>query len=68
MLLDGFFVFLAEAMAKEKSFDVHITPHKGVEIEDMFDDLNFDNYSVQECTTQPPLRVFEAIPPYHPLV
>ena len=60
MLLDEFFVYLAEKMAKEKSFDVHITPHTGVELDDIFDDLLYDNYTLQEPTASPPLRIFEA--------
>ena len=60
MLLDGFFVYIAEAMAKEKSFDVHITPHTNVSVEDVFDDLAYEHYSLQESTAKPPLRIFEA--------
>ena len=60
MLLDGFFVYIAEAMAKEKSFDVHITPHTNISVEDVFDDLAYEHYSLQESTAKPPLRIFEA--------
>ena len=62
MFLDEFFVYLAEKMAKEKSFDVHITPHTSAELDDIFDDLVFDNYTLQESTKEPPLRIFEAAP------
>ena len=61
MLLDGFFVYIAEAMAKEKSFDVHITPHTNISVEDVFDDLAYENYSLQQGTGKPPLRIFEAL-------
>ena len=34
-LLDAFFKTLADALAKEKSFDVHLTPHTGIDVEDV---------------------------------
>jgi len=57
-----FFVYLAEAMSKEKSFDVHITPHTDICLDEIFDDLTYPNYTLQECTASPPLRIFEAPP------
>ena len=39
LFLDKLFLHLSTAMAKEKNFDVHITPHINVNIDDCWDDL-----------------------------
>ncbi len=55
-------MYLAEAMAKEKSFDLHITPHTSVNVnlDDIFDDLSYPHYTLAEPTAKPPLGIFEA--------
>ena len=55
-------MYLAEAMAKEKSVDVHITPHTSVSVclDDIFDDLSYPHYTLAEPTAKPPLGIFEA--------
>ena len=42
-LLDAFFKHLSDAMAKEKGFDVHITPHLGINLDSMWDDLIYES-------------------------
>jgi hypothetical protein len=57
-LLDAFFKHLSDAMAKEKSFDVHITPHLGINLDSMWDDLVYENLGGpiigQHIGTHPP--------------
>ena len=64
MLLDAFFKHYSEMAAKTKSFEVHITPHTGINIDDIWDELQYDNYTLNDATKTPPLKYFEAAPVY----
>ncbi len=62
LLLDSFFQYLSTAMAKEKCFEVHITPHSNIDLDSVWDDLLYDGYTLNDSTEKPPLGVFEASP------
>ena len=48
--------------SKEKTFEVHITPHTDIDIDQIWDDLTFDNYTLNDATNEPPLKYFSAAP------
>ena len=50
--------------AKAKSFEVHITPHVGINLDDVWDELQYDMYTLNDATKTPPLKYFEAAPVY----
>ena len=62
LLLDSFFQYLSTAMAKEKCFEVHITPHSNIDLDSVWDDLLYEGYTLNDSTEKPPLGVFEASP------
>ena len=64
LLLDAFFTYLANMKASTKNLDVHITPHVGINIDDIWDELEYDSYTLNEATADPPLKYFEAVPVY----
>jgi hypothetical protein len=64
LLLDAFFKHISEVAAKAKSFDVQITPQTGINIDDIWDDLQYENYTLNEASNDPPLKFFEAAPCY----
>ena len=49
-------------MAREKCFEVHITPHSKINIDGVWDDLAYEGYTLNESAEKPPLGVFEASP------
>ena len=59
-LLDGYFVFKERQMATQQPFEVHLHPHTNVDIADVWDELEFANYTLQEPQATLPLGVFEA--------
>ena len=59
-LLDTFFNYVAKATAKEA--DIHITPHLKCNIDSVWDDLGYENYTLHEPNANPPLKFFEASP------
>ena len=64
LLLDMFFKHISEMAAKAKSFEVHITPHVGINLDDVWDELQYDMYTLNDATKTPPLKYFEAAPVY----
>ena len=62
LLLDAFFVHISTTLAKEKSFDVHVTPHIGISIEDVWDELEYGSYTLNEANKKPPLSFYEMSP------
>jgi len=64
LLLDAFFKHISDMAAKTKNLNVHITPHTGIDIADIFDEMEYDNYTLNEATDHPPLKFFEAVPVY----
>ena len=65
LLLDGFFVWMEKSMAQTVPFQVGIHPYlDSVEAGDVWDDLEYKEYSYNEPTKDLPLKIFEAAPPY----
>lgn len=65
LLLDAFFKHISDMAAKEKSFEVHITPHIDINIDDTtWDELKYESYTLNDPTKTPPLKFFEAAPVY----
>ena len=58
MLLDDFFAYKSKQMSHD--LDNHLHPHLSVEVTD--DDLEYENYTLEEPARDPPLRVFDAQP------
>ena len=63
-LLDMFFKHISDLAAKANTFEVQITPHTGINLEDILDEFEFDNYILNDETKTPPLKIFEAAPVY----
>ena len=65
LLLDGFFVWKEKSIAQSVPFQVEIHPYlDSVEAGDVWDDLEYKEYSYNEPTKDLPLKIFEAAPPY----
>ena len=61
-LLDEFFVHKSDSMARETPFEVHLHPHKLVNIADCWDELAYERYTLEEPSDKLPLSIFEAQP------
>ena len=61
-LLDGWFRFKARQVARDQPFQVTLHPHVGVDLAPVWDDLEYEHYTLQECSPTLPLHVFEAPP------
>ena len=57
---DGFIAFKAKQMAK--SFEVHLHPHKEIDLNPVWDDLTYEGYSLEEPAASLPLPLFSAQP------
>ena len=66
LLLDGFWVHLAEKMAREKNFDVHIHTCLRTNVDKVWDTLEYDSWSLHPPapSAELPLKVFESRPPF----
>eukprot|EP00973_Karenia_brevis_P043863 6074540-Karenia_brevis.AAC.1 len=62
MLLDGWFRFKARQVARDQPFQVILHPHTGVDLALVWDDLEYEHYTLQEPSAKLPLHVFEAQP------
>eukprot|EP00973_Karenia_brevis_P093892 12419660-Karenia_brevis.AAC.1 len=62
MLLDGWFRFKARQVARDQLFQVILHPHTGVDLAPVWDDLEYEHYTLQEPSAALPLHVFEAQP------
>ena len=60
-LLDDWFVYKAQAVARSQPFEVHLLPHLGVEVKEN-GDWHYEHYSLSEPASSLPLGVFEAQP------
>ena len=49
-------------MAREQPFEVHMHPHVNVDIADVWDELEYGHYTLQEPEASLPLKIFEAQP------
>ena len=49
-------------MGREQPFEVHLCPHVGVDIADIWDDLAYEHYTLNEPSAVLPLKVFDAQP------
>ncbi len=61
-LLDGWFRFKARQVARDQPFQVTLHPHTGVDLAQVWDDLEYEHYTLQEPSATLPLHVFEAQP------
>ena len=61
-LLDAFWKNIAEAMAKENPFEVHISPHSNINVDAVWDDLSYESYTLNESASKVPLGYFEGPP------
>ena len=61
MLLDGFFVWKDKSIAQSTPFEVHLHPHLDAgEAGQIWDDLEYKEYSYNEPAKELPLKIFEA--------
>ena len=61
-LLDGWFRFKARQVASDQPFQVTLHPHHGVDLAPVWDDLEYEHYTLQEPSATLPLHVFQAQP------
>ena len=61
-LLDGYFKHKAEKAARKQPFEVHVTPHINVCLDNVTDGFEYEHYSVNEPTRNMPMSIFEAQP------
>ena len=65
LLLDGFFVWKEKSIAQSQPFQVEIHNYmNSTEAGNVWDDLEYKEYSYNEPTQNLPLKIFEAPPPY----
>ena len=62
LILDGFFRFKAREASRDQPFQVMLRPHKGIDVSGVWDDLSYENYTLQEASDALPLHVFDAQP------
>ena len=63
LLLDGFFVFKEKSIAQSTPFEVHLHPHLDAsEAGQIWDDLEYKEYSYNEPSKDLPLKIFEVTP------
>ena len=60
ILFDGFIAFKAKQMAK--TLEVVLHPHSGIDLNPVWDDLTYENYSLEEPAPSLPLALFSAQP------
>ena len=60
LLIDDFFKFKEQQMAREHPFEVHVYPHIGITLSE--DDLEYEHYKFNEPAKSLPLKIFEAHP------
>ncbi len=61
-LLDGFWTYMAEQMAKETKVDVHLWTAADVNIDDTWENVSYPNYTLNEPSNKLPMSIFEAPP------
>jgi hypothetical protein len=61
-LLDSWFRFKARQVAHDQPFQVTLHPHVSVDLTPVWDDLEYEHYTLQEPSATLPLHVFEAQP------
>ncbi len=61
-LLDGWFRFKAQQVARDRPFQVTLHPHMGVDLAPVWEDLEYKHYTLQQPSATLPLHVFEAQP------
>ncbi len=57
-----FWAYIAEQMAKETKFDVHISTASDVNVDDAWENLSYPNYTLNEPSTELPVSIFESPP------
>jgi len=62
LLLDGFWKFKARQLAQDQPFQVVVHPHTSIDLSAVWDELEYENYTLQENSATLPLHVFEAQP------
>ena len=62
LLLDDWFKYKAKCLARGQPFEVHLHPHVGVDVADIWEDLEYEHYTLNEPAKTLPLRVFDAQP------
>ena len=55
-------MYKARRMTHQQPFEVHLHPHVTVDVADVFDELEYGHYTLQEPEANLPLGVFEALP------
>jgi hypothetical protein len=60
LLLDGFYIYKHEQMAREHAFEVHVHPHIDIAITD--EELEYKHYTFNSPAKSLPLKIFEAAP------
>ena len=61
-LLDNWFCYKERLMARAQPCEVQLHPHTGVDIADVWDDLQYEHYTLNEPEAKLPLGIFEAQP------
>ena len=61
-LLDGFWTYVAEQMAKGTKFEVHLSTAADVNVDDAWEDVSYPNYTLNEPSNKLPIAIFEAPP------
>ena len=61
-LLDGFFKYKAEKMARKQSFEVHIFPHLDIELDNLMEGFEYEPYTINEPSRDIPMGIFDAQP------
>ena len=65
LLLDGFFVWKEKSIAQSQPFQVEIHPYlDSQEAGNVWDELEYKEYSYNEPANEVPLKIFEAPPPF----
>ena len=62
LILDGFFRFKERQVARDQPFQVMLRPHTGIDVSGVWDDLDYEHYTLQEASDVLPLHVFDAQP------
>ena len=60
VLLDGFIAYKAKSSAKQ--FDIELHPHTGINLDDVWNQLSYENYSLHDPAQKLPLNLFMAQP------
>ena len=62
VLLDGWFKYKENQIAREQPFQVQLRPHSSVDVDIDIDDFNYEHYTLNENARDLLLKVFEAQP------